>query len=66
MVSLDVHITVRFTQKHLEIFWHSVGQHGDESHGLIGEYSCLAKVNSMHGDCNAESFPSHNIIMVIT
>ena len=51
MVSLDdigLHFTVRFTRKHLEIFWQSVGQHGDDSHGLIGEL----KVNSMVHDCN--------------
>ena len=42
IVSLDdigLHFNVRFTRKHLEIFWQSVGLPSDidNSHGLIGE-----------------------------
>jgi len=42
IVSLDdigLHFNVRFTRKHLEIFWQSVGLRSDidNSHGLIGE-----------------------------
>lgn len=35
---IGLRFTVRFTRKHLEIFWQSVGQHSDDSHGLIGEH----------------------------
>ena len=30
--------TIKFTQKHLEMFWHSTGK-CDHSHGLIGEWN---------------------------
>lgn len=38
-VSLDVgiHFTVKFTQKHLDAFWHKLGGYANDSHGLIGE-----------------------------
>jgi len=29
--------TIKFTLKHLEMFWHSIGKCDDNSHGLIGE-----------------------------
>lgn len=35
-IKLD--FNVRFTQKHLEIFWESVGEVDDDSHGLIGKH----------------------------
>jgi len=40
MVSLrdvGLNFTVRFTRKHLEMFWDSLGGVDDDSHGLIGE-----------------------------
>jgi len=34
---VGLQFTVRFTQKHLEMFWQSMGSLSKDSHGLIGE-----------------------------
>ena len=36
-----VDFTVRFTRKHLEMFWDSIGELDDDSHGLIGKLLIL-------------------------
>ena len=46
-VSLEdtgVDFTVRFTRKHLEMFWDSIGELDDDSHGLIGKHTILTAV----------------------
>ena len=47
-VSLEdtgVDFTVRFTRKHLEMFWDSIGELDDDSHGLIGKHTILTTKN---------------------
>ena len=34
---MGLDFTVRFTRKHLEMFWQNIGELDDDSHGLIGE-----------------------------
>ena len=40
-----VDFTVRFTRKHLEMFWDSIGELDDDSHGLIGKHTILTTKN---------------------
>ena len=38
---MGLDFSVRFTRKHLEIFWESIGELDDASHGLIGEHKYI-------------------------
>jgi len=40
---MGLDFTARFTQKHLEIFWESIGEVDDDSHGLIGKHECILR-----------------------
>ena len=36
---VGLNFTVRFTQKHLEMSWTSIGRHSNDLHGLIGKHT---------------------------
>ena len=41
---VEISFTIKYTNQHLDMFWHSTGKKVTNSHGLIGELSDIVHV----------------------